>query len=444
MDKRRGALAPDQIALLILAIAGFALVALFLFGVFDNEDLSERELCKLSVLSRATVPGVVEDAVPLNCYTEKICITAKKGFFKKTGEFFSRPQAATGISEKSACKQFAGEENIRDIEVVVDNNPINQKKSAKIIQGEVANAMYDCWTMTGQGKLDIWTTSEGKDFGEKIVETGLEGLNLIETTVEPRCIVCSRVAFSDYFYQEDKKVQGAILKQVDYNLYLSREKVPGSSLTYIQTFTDESVGSGYGAINLQETLIPYIGRNDLTAEEFSRVKEILTQVKDSIAGADDRKPLEELLKSDENIKKFLQGFDKQSSAPSSQIAIVFTQIKVPNIKPNDAYWNAFGSGAVVGVLGAISGPGKIASLLIPGPGWVKALFKIGSIGAISLNLAINAEETTIKNQALSAATCGSFESKLAGDQKGCSLVKLMDWSVEGINNLCQGGIEGNL
>lgn len=446
MFTKRGALAPDQIAMLILAVVGFALVALFLFGVFDNEDLTDRELCRLSILSRATVPGVLEDKVPLNCYTEKICITARKGFFKKIGERFSNPQAAIGASEKSACKQFAGEDNVRDVEVVVDKNPNNQKESLKIIQSEVANAMFDCWAMTGQGKLDIWTTDSSKSFEGQLADKALSEVNLKQVSVEPKCIVCSRLAFSDYLYEENKKLkdetQVGLLDQIDYNLYLSREKVPGSSLTYLQTFTDESVGSGYGAITAQEKLTKYAGRT-LSSEELSEVKGILTDIKN--ANPSDIGNINELLANDDKLKNFLNGLEKQSTSASSQIAIVFTQIKISNIDPNDAYWNAFNSGAVVGGLAAVSGPGKIASFFIPGPGWLKAVFKLGAIGATSLNLASSAEETVVKNQALSTATCGNFESKVpGGEQRGCSLVKLMDWSVDGINNLCSGGIDGNL
>ncbi len=379
---KRGALAPDQIALLILAIVGFALAALFIFGVFKNENLSERELCGLSILERATVPGIVENLIPLNCFTEKICITPKKGLFKKIGS-----------SGKSACKQFAGEKNVRDVEVVVDNNPVHQKETAEIIQREVANVMFDCWKMTGTGKLDIWTTA-GTDVSEEIIEGALEKIDLMALKIQPRCIICSRIAISDDFYKENKLIDEAILKKIDYNAFMSKEKVPGSSLTYLQSFTDESVGTGYSTIPREDN---------------------------------------------ENLPNSL---DKPKG--SSQIAVVFTQIKVPNVKPEDQFWRTFKSGVIMGGLTAISGPGKIASYLAPGPGWFKAVFKVVSIGAVSTVLAYNAEATTIKNQALSAVTCGNFESKISGgEQKGCSLVKLMNWDVAEINDLCVGGIEGN-
>ncbi len=379
---RRGALAPDQIALLVLAIVGFALAALFIFGVLKNENLNERELCGLSILERATVPGIVENLIPLNCFTEKVCITPKKNIFKKIGS-----------SGKSACKQFAGETNVRDVAVIVDNNPEHQKESANIIQREVANSMFDCWKMTGAGKLDLWT-SAGTDLPSKLLEEAAGSIDLKVSEIEPRCLVCSRVSISEEFYKENKLIDDAILKKIDYNLFMSREKVPGSSLTYIQAFTDESVGTGYSAI-------PKGDNTDIS----------------NLAN----KPI-----------------------GSSQIAIVFTQIKVPNVESTDQFWNTFRSGAIMGGLAAISSPGKKAALLLPGPGWVKALFQIVSIGAVATTLAYDSGITTIENQALSAATCGNFESKISGgEQRGCSLVKLMNWDVEGINDLCIGGIEGN-
>lgn len=100
-----GELSSQQIVLIVLAILGFVIASMFVFGVFGNNDLTERDLCKLSIVSRATVPGILEQAVPLNCYTEKVCITLDKGGFLGIG------------AKDNSCKQFAGEENVRNVEV---------------------------------------------------------------------------------------------------------------------------------------------------------------------------------------------------------------------------------------------------------------------------------------------------------------------------------------
>ena len=76
--KKRGAVTPDEIVLTILAIVGFVIVMLVLLTVFDLEETSEDEICKLSVLTRATVPAEAPQLVPLKCTTKKTCLTYGK------------------------------------------------------------------------------------------------------------------------------------------------------------------------------------------------------------------------------------------------------------------------------------------------------------------------------------------------------------------------------
>ncbi len=422
---RRGELSSGQLVMIILAVAGFAIAMLFLFGIFKNQDLTERELCRLSVLSRATVPGVAQQAVPLNCFTEKVCITVDDG-------------SVLGIGGKdNSCKQFAGEKNVRTVEVKLGEG-LGGQKAIDTIQREVANSMFDCWMMTGQGKMDIFKSGEGG-----FVDEALDYTSLSIQQIKPKCIVCSRVAFSDALTSHKN---ANVLKEINYNEFMSREKVPGSSLTYFQAFTDEGIGSGYGAIGSSEDkLAKYYDKlkDDVFSDaEVEEIKAILFEQFGPQISLEDKAKINDLKPL--TIKSFFNNFDRSVKSKDNQIAIVFTQIKVPSVPADTQFWNTLRNGAIVGGFSMISGPGKIASFLIPGAGWVKALVKVAAVGATSLNLALTAEGQTGTNQALSVATCGKFESKVGGEQQGCSLVKLVNWDVNTINSLCTGGIEGNL
>ncbi len=191
MDKK-GDLTASQIIIIVIAIVGFLIVlaALFLLNIGGS---SEKDICQISILTRATAPAVASQALPLKCKTEKICISATS----------------------SGCKaQFAGEENV----VYEKISTSNKDAAARRIEEISANAMYDCWDMTGQGKLDIFTHITG---GKKV-----------------DCLVCSRVAVDESISKDS-----AIMSLVNVNDYMKTQPVPGKSITYLQAFTDRGVSS---------------------------------------------------------------------------------------------------------------------------------------------------------------------------------------------------------
>jgi hypothetical protein len=408
---KKGELTSQQIVIMVLAIGGFILVAIALVVVLTEDELQQRELCHLSIVERATVPGVLEQSVPLQCFTGKICVTTDK---------------------KNKCKQFAGESNIRYVEIgipkigeknifgIESNKKVLEKyeEAVKTIEMETANAMFDCYTMTGEGKLDIFTNS-----GSIIADLTKEVTDISLSEIKPKCIICSRIAFSDALFEADEKfkkdldennkiesgVQGSplpitdsVLGKVDVNSYMAQNTIPGKTITYLQAYTDEGVG-GFGELSINESKARQEG-----------------------------------------------SVEKPKGYP--QLAMIFMQIKVGTEDPNDVYWKTFKAGAIVGGAAMISGPGKIISLLTPGPGWLKAVGKLVGIGVVSNSLASKAESVVEKNQAVSAANCGEFEStvyntedgKKVAVNRGCSLTKIMEWNVDTINDICIGGIEGNL
>ena len=88
---KKGDLTSFQIINIVLAIAGFVVVLIFLSILFSDRGETDREVCRLSILTRATAPDILQANVPLKCKTEKICITTK---------LFG-----------GECNQFLGEEN---------------------------------------------------------------------------------------------------------------------------------------------------------------------------------------------------------------------------------------------------------------------------------------------------------------------------------------------
>jgi hypothetical protein len=384
----KGELTSRQIVLIVLVIAGLIIGVIF-YSLFFQER-PDKELCRLSVVERASAP-VGKESVPLKCTTEKVCITTKK-------------------SEK--CKEFIGEENIRYVvlNIPTGNSPkeeIKRDKAVKIIEEETANAMFDCWKMTGEGQLDIFGDKSG--LIRDIANVAIGDLAL--SHVKPKCIVCSRISISESVKEKDKEVKennikttgsgvqpspsdSSFLSKVDVNDYMIRNKVPGSTLTYLQTFTDENVG-GYA--------------------EFST--------------------------SESKKADGLKGSTREPKKGVSQLAMVFVQIKVPSTPPNDVYWKAFKTGGVVGAGAALTGPGGfVARTAFP----IGLLVEAGAVAVASHMYASEAESTAKNNQLMATATCGEYVSNQEKDEKlGCSLVKAISWEVEEINRLCSGGIESN-
>ncbi len=374
----KGAVESYFLIVIILAIAGFLIALYFLVSSDYN---TQTEICKLSVLSRATTPAGGKNWMPLKCYTTKYCLT--KSMFGK-------------------CEEFAGEENIERITL-----PSNPQDAARKIEEINANAKYDCWEMTGRGKLDLTG-----DFWNEI------GLG---DPLAPMCIICSRIAidkssFSDsckkenYANQEEKekcdKELNKTLSLVDINNYMETHLVPGSSLTYVQTFSNKAYSK-------------------LTGIDKTKPNEEI------------KKALEDNFNKDENIKDitntdFIR--DYEDSGATLERAYVFSQVKT--VAPEDAVSNLASIGAAF-TLGSATTPiiGKaIFHPYVLVPGLVVA-------GATALYAYSNAEAGV----EAAAVYCGNFESSAVGKdikKTGCSLVQSVPYNNKYINSICT-AIEGN-
>ena len=192
MDKK-GELTSTQIVSITIGILAL-ITMLFALTLIKFGEYTDEELCKLSVLGRAHAADSIQGSLPLKCSTKKICLTRGKG---------------------DCSENFAGEE-IEKIKLSADDT-----KAARLIEEVSAREMYNCWSMMGEGKIDL--------FGKYATSRGLE-------VTDSTCLICSRVAI-------DKGISEDVIKKVDIHRYMKEELVPQSKLTYIQTFTDKVFGA---------------------------------------------------------------------------------------------------------------------------------------------------------------------------------------------------------
>ncbi len=110
---RKAELSTQQIVLIIILIASFAVILFFLFRLGIGEK-SEEQLCHNSVLQKASA---FSDA-PLQCYRNYVCIT-----------------------KDGSCEGLIKPEKIK-------------VKKLDEVYGALAEEMADCWWMFGEGKVD--------------------------------------------------------------------------------------------------------------------------------------------------------------------------------------------------------------------------------------------------------------------------------------------------
>lgn len=192
-ERKRGAVESYFVVTILLAILGFVIVLYFLLGL-DLEKQSEDEVCRLSVLTRATSPEAVQSAVPLKCRTKKICLTKGDG---------------------TCAEQFAGEDP-EIVKLTGDDGKI-RNEIAKVS----ADAMLNCWKMMGEGKLDL--------FGKFADQLGFGN-------AQATCMICSRIVV-------DKSIPLDVLKEVNINSYMEETVIPELGVNYLSALSGGSVTS---------------------------------------------------------------------------------------------------------------------------------------------------------------------------------------------------------
>ena len=347
---KRGELTSAEIIGIVLLLMGLAIILAFIYGFKDSVTVDD-DVCKLSVIGRATASGFIggaQQAIPLKCTTKKICIV---------DSIFG-----------GSCSQFTGEKNVQNYRLSgSDAQKIDQIESIS------AQAMYGCWDMMGKGKLDLFSTV-----------TGSFGI----TSSKPTCVICSRVAISDDA-TKDATFNANVLNKINMNDYLAHNQVPGSSLTYLQAFTDAGVNA-----------FPAAAGNAL-ADKQSTVN------------------------SDTKVTRLNK----------NEMAFVFVQVKVDDLSKifvKQASW----AGAFVGGAFAFS-PGTVVSaaskVFTPTGLILGALFAGIDATVVTLN--------HFESQDAAAAYCGDFTSADSA-KTGCSIVQMMPYSFDDISRICS-SIQGN-
>jgi len=96
-----------------------------------------------------------------------------------------------------------------------------ETSSDDVIKQELANQMYDCWWMLGEGKLDFMPDEDLRD-------VQINWQNGIQTA-QANCIICSTIKFGD----------NAKGKQLDLVNYIADTPVPSKNITYLEYFTQQ-------------------------------------------------------------------------------------------------------------------------------------------------------------------------------------------------------------
>lgn len=160
MLKNKKALEAEVLIGIIITIAVAAVIFFFLRGLSWKGTI-DKEACHQSVIMRSLPAGIGEAmkrSIPLKCKTEDILIN---------------------FEEEELVKQ------------------------------RIATAVYDCWWMLGEGKLDFFARPWGPS--------------------EVNCVICSTISFSDATKSRYKKISG-------FADYLKENKPVGKDKTYFELF----------------------------------------------------------------------------------------------------------------------------------------------------------------------------------------------------------------
>jgi hypothetical protein len=228
---KRGALEAKMLISIILLIVGFGII-LFMYSQLNLTGDIDRQICHESVILRGTLPDTLiksaKDIVPLKCKTRNICVTSK-------------------IFGKGGCEDDFGKEDKYDI------IKINDDKKEDNIKMVLAREMADCWSMMGEGKIQVFKRD----------------LTLSKT--KKKCVVCSRINF-DSSLSNLKEVKGMTDYLLNYNVpnkdqsywnYLTNSASPNNLFINKETKLSEQ-----DIINTEEKSIIFVEAGQTTIPRF--------------------------------------------------------------------------------------------------------------------------------------------------------------------------------
>jgi hypothetical protein len=402
--ERKGAgMSSEQIVKLIIAIIAFGILIAIAIPFILSSVEGDEEICRLSILTRATAPSEAQGIVPINCRTKKICITA---------------------SIDGKCnKNFAGEKDVK-VEKIPEEylNKENWRKAKKFIEEKSVEAFYKCWSMTGKGKLDL--------FGDYYETRGLK-MDL------PACILCSRVALDPsvlklktggeiekYVGGRLQNVDELVVDTIDVHKYMEETKVPRQTMTYLEAMTDGQTS----------TYSVTAGNEFQAALEFKKTDK--TDWSKTATWSND--PNAELPK-----RELKDSNDLANLEGNSEIAMIFSQVKTTGW--GVAYNNLAKDALYLGSSAFMTPGAMIAAkrLILGSAGLTVGLIAAGATAVGAGYVA----GTVYYGRQLAAGYCGMFttnakrsmpidKEKEDPNLQGCSLVQVVPYRAGHINEIC--------
>jgi len=358
--------------MIIILVIGFGILLFFLVRFLWQERI-DREVCHQSVIFRATASGIsemVEDYIPLKCKTAKYCITTG-GFLGIGGGKCDKTYKENGEEKPEA---FKGESGITKVKVK------SEAKGIKDIERTFAKEIIDCWSMMGEGKVNLFTQYMAKKFG-------IGG-------VVSSCVICSRIAF-DEKNLKDAKID---LTKIDVQSYMRDYKAPDKEVSYLQYLAGEG-----GKISITDSL-------KLKGKEIPKVSIIEKKVKEG----------EKINITEEKLPEGKQ--------ERKEYAVVFMQIIAPKnleVLKNTGY----------AALGTVGGVGVVSST---------AIFMLGKAAVAAWKVLLPIGVLFVGYQQINVlyqryyVTAGYCEDVMIGKEKynGCSVVRVVDYDVAELAKYC--------
>lgn len=342
----------------ILLILGFVILLFIFYRIYSTVSV-DREACHQSVVFRATAAylapslasGAAKESVPLKCQTGKICITSGSG----------------------SCSEFKGEKGITTVNV----KDINQ------LQKVYAEEIVNCWSMMGEGKIDLFS--------------GLTD-TLGMTQISSSCVVCSRIALDAV----NLKKAGINLTNVDVERYMMTHLIADKNETYLSY-----IGGEKGKISIKENII-FPGSDSKTNITLVTLNETTPIIKDET----------QLTKQD---------------------AVLFMQVTAPG--------HASSAKSIGSILFGASASSLVIAPVATSRGFVSigracgtSVYGAAICAGIAVIAGVTQQGMVTYNRNLAAGYCGDVS---VGDnaRNGCSVVRTVTYNVNDISQYC-GNIEG--
>lgn len=173
---KKGELTSGQLVSIIILIISFVVIMIFFFVINPKHQVTS-ESCRNSVLLRSSTSAIGNN-VKLDCATQNTCISAG-----------------------SACDNYQGDKDVQVLKATDKTEELDQ----------LSELIYNCWWMTGEGKVDYAPSSYG--FGS-----------------DNYCNICNRVKF-DQSIRTNKELNQISVR--DLYQYMANKQAPDGQQSYL-------------------------------------------------------------------------------------------------------------------------------------------------------------------------------------------------------------------